>query len=289
MNPARMNLVFALSAIVLFILSGSFYILNETQRGVLLQFGKVVEADIRPGIHLKIPLIQQVRHFDGRLQVLDMDSGEFLTSEKKRLIVNSFVVWRIKDVERYYIRTQGDERVARMLVAPRVEDGLKNKIAERTQNQVIAVERGRIIEELQREVNDIVGDELGIEVVDIRIKRVEFPTEVTDRVYDRMRAERNRDAAEHRSRGREVAEGIRADADKQEKIIFAEAYREAEKLRGEGDAEASRIYARAYTKDAKFYEFYRSLDAYKKSFANKSDIMIIEPTSEFFNYMKKAR
>ena len=289
MNAAKMNLVFALGAVVLFIVSGSFYILNETQRGVKVQFGEVVDGDIMPGIHWKIPFIQQVKYFDGRLQVLDAQPGDFLTSGKKRLIVDSFIVWRIKDVERYYIRTQGEDSVARLLMGPRVNDGLKNKIAERTLHQVVAVERDQIMENLRKEVDDIVGDELGIEVVDIRIKRVEFSSAVSETVFERMRSERNRDAADHRARGREVAEGIRADADKQERIILAEAYREAEKVRGEGDAKAANIYAKAYNRDPKFYEFYRSLTAYKKSFANKSDVMILEPDSEFFNYMKKAR
>jgi len=288
MNP-KMNFVFALGAVALFIISGSFYIVNETQRGVKVQFGEVVDADIKPGIHWKIPLIQEVKYFDGRLQVLDAQPGEFLTSEKKRLIVDSFIVWRIKDVERYYIRTQGEDAAARLLMGPRVNDGLKNKIAERTLHEVVAVERDQIMENLRQELDDIVGDELGIEVVDIRIKRVEFSKEVSETVYQRMRSERNRDAADHRARGRERAEGIKADADKQERIIIAEAYREAEKVRGEGDAKAANLYAKAYGKDPKFYEFYRSLSAYKASFANKSDVMVIDPDSEFFNYMNKSR
>jgi modulator of FtsH protease HflC len=288
MNP-KINFILALGALALFIISGSFYIVNETQRGVKLQFGEVIDADIKPGIHLKIPLIQQVKYFDGRLQVLDSEESEFLTSEKKRLIVDSFIVWRIKDVERYYIRTQGEEATARSLVRPRVNDGLKNKIAERTLHQVVAVERDQIMENLRDEIKGIVGDELGMEIVDIRIKRVEFPKEVSETVYQRMRSERNRDAADHRARGRERAEGIKADADKQERILVAEAYRDAEKIRGNGDAKAASIYASAYGKDAKFYEFYRSLLAYKQSFSSKSDIMVIDPESEFFNYMNKSR
>jgi len=288
MNP-KINFILALGAAALFILSGSFYIVNETQRGVKLQFGEVVDGDIKPGIHLKIPIIQQVKYFDGRLQVFDSDAGEFLTSEKKRLIVDSFVVWRIKDVERYYIRTQGEEAAARLLMGPRVNDGIKNKIAEKTLHEVVAVERDQIMADLRDEIDDIVGDELGIEIVDIRIKRVEFSKEVSETVFQRMRSERNRDAADHRARGRERAEGIRADADKQERILIAEAYREAEKVRGIGDAKAASLYANAYGKDPKFYEFYRSLIAYKASFSNKSDVMLIDPESEFFNYMNKSR
>lgn len=288
MNP-KINFLLAFGVVALFIISGSFYIVNETQRGVKVQFGEVIDGDIKPGIHWKIPIIQEVKYFDGRLQVLDAQPGEFLTSEKKRLIVDSFVVWRIKDVERFYIRTQGDDSVARLLMGPRVNDGLKNKIAERTLHQVVAVERDQIMENLRQELDDIVGDELGIEVVDIRIKRVEFSKDVSETVYQRMRSERNRDAADHRARGRERAEGIKADADKQERIIIAEAYREAEKVRGEGDAKAANLYAKAYGKDPKFYEFYRSLNAYKASFADKSDVMVIDPDSEFFNYLNKSR
>ena len=198
-------------------------------------------------------------------------------------------MWKIKDVERFYIRTQGDSRVAQMLLLPRVEDGLKSKIAVLTLEQVIADQRGKIMEDLQTELDKIADQELGIEIVDVRIKKVELPEDVTEQVYRRMRAERSRDAAEHRSQGREVAEGIRADADRQERILLAEAYRDAEKTRGEGDATAANTYAAAYNKDPKFYEFYRSLGAYKASFGSKADIMVIDPKSEFFDYMNKAR
>jgi membrane protease subunit HflC len=283
------NFILALGAVALFFISGSFYIVNETQRGVKLQFGEVIDGDIKPGIHWKVPVIQQVKYFDGRLQVLDSEASEFLTSEKKRLIVDSFIVWRIKDVERYYIRTQGEEATARLLMGPRVNDGLKNKIAEKTLHEVVAVERDQIMDDLRLEIDGIVGEELGIEIVDIRIKRVEFSKEVSETVYQRMRSERNRDAADHRARGRERAEGIKADADKQERILIAEAYRDAEKIRGNGDAKAASLYASAYGKDPKFYEFYRSLIAYKQSFSSKSDIMVIDPESEFFNYMNKSR
>jgi modulator of FtsH protease HflC len=286
---ARLAMFAALGILVLFVLSGSFYIIQESERGVKLQFGKVVDFDIKPGIHFKIPLIQIVKKFDGRVQVVDAQPNEFLTAEKKRLIVDSFIMWKIKDVERFYIRTQGDARVARMLLLPRVEDGLKSKIAVLTLAQVIADQRGKIMEDLQQELDQIADQELGIEIVDVRIKRVELPEDVTEEVYRRMRAERSRDAAEHRSQGREVAEGIRADADRQERILLAEAYRDAEKTRGEGDAIAANTYAAAYSKDAKFYEFYRSLGAYKASFGTKADIMIVDPKSEFFDYMNNAR
>ena len=289
MNNARLGIFAALGIVILFILSSSFYIIQEAERGVKLQFGKVVNYDIKPGIHFKIPGIQVVKKFDGRIQVVDAQPNEFLTAEKKRLIVDSFIMWRIRDVERFYIRTQGESRVAQMLLLPRVEDSLKSKIAMLTLEQVIADQRGRIMEDLQKELNVIADQELGIEIVDVRLKRVELPTDVTEEVYRRMRAERSRDAAEHRSKGREVAEGIRADADRQERIILAEAYREAEKTRGEGDAIATATYASAYNRDPKFFEFYRSLGAYRSSFSTKADVMIVDPKSEFFDYMNKAR
>jgi membrane protease subunit HflC len=284
-----MNLALALSLVVLFIISGSFYIINETERGVKLRFGKVVVSDIKPGIHWKMPVIDQVKRFDGRVQVLDAKPGEFLTAEKKRMIVDSFIMWKIKDVERFYIRTQGQTQIAQMLMSPRVNGGLKDKIASRTLVEVVTDEREQIMDELQKEIDGIFHDELGIEVVDIRVKGVEFSAEVSETVYDQMRTERNRDAAEHRSEGRERAEGIKADADKQESIILAEAYRDAEKIRGEGDAKAANIYAKAFGRDPSFYEFTRSLTAYKNSFSNKADVLVIEPDSDFFRHMNKAR
>ncbi len=284
-----MGLGLGLALIALLVASGSVYIVKETQRAVQLQFGKVVEADIQPGIHFKIPMIEQVITFDARLQVMDAEPGEFLTSEKKRMIVDSFIMWKIKDVERFYTRTQGRSTMAQILMSPRVNGGLKDKIASRTLVEVVTDEREQIMAELQQELNVIFEDELGIEVVDIRVKSVEFSEEVSETVYQQMRTERNRDAAEHRSQGREMAEGIRADADKQERIILAESYKEAEKIRGEGDAKAASLYAQAYGKDPKFYEFYRSLNAYKSSFKNKSDILLIDPESEFFDYMNGSR
>jgi len=275
--------------LVLLLANTSIYIINETQRAVKLQFGKVVDSDLQPGIHVKIPIIEEVRVFDGRLQVLDADPGEFLTAEKKRMIVDSFIMWRIKDVERFYIRTQGRTNKAQLLMSPRVNGGLKDKIASRTLAQVVSDEREDIMNELQQELNTIFDNELGIEVVDIRVKSVEFSSEVSETVYAQMRTERNRDAAEYRSKGREVAEGIRADADKQERILLAESYRDAEKIRGEGDAKAASLYAKAYGENPKFYELYRSLNAYKTSFKSKADVMILDPDSEFFDYMNRSR
>lgn len=285
----KVNLFFIVSALVLIVISSSFYIINETERGVKLQFGKVVEADIQPGIHWKIPMIEVVMKFEGRVQVLDAKPGEFLTSEKKRMIVDSFLMWKIEDVERFYTRTLGQVQRAEDLMSPRVNGGLKDKIASKTLSEVVTDQREQIMEDLGQELNTIFLDELGIRIVDIRIKSVEFSQEVSETVYDQMRTERNRDAAEHRSEGRERAEIIKADADKQESIIIAEAYRDAEKIRGEGDAKAANIYAKAYGKDPSFYAFYRSLNAYRSSFAKKSDILVIQPDSEFFKYLNQSR
>lgn len=286
---SRLAPIVVVLGIAFFLVSGSVFIVNETERGVKLKFGEVVEHDIQPGIHWKLPIIHEVKRFDGRLQVLDAKPGEFLTAEKKRLIVDSFIMWKIKDVERFFIRTQGQTRVAQMLMTPRVNDGLKDKIASRTLSEVVTGERGKMMEELRDQVNGIVSEELGIEIVDIRVKRVEFSDDVSEKVYERMRAERNRDAREHRSQGKELAEGIRADADRQERIILAEAYRDAEKLKGDGDAKAASLYAKAFGKNERFYAFYRSLTAYKQTFSNKSDVMLIDPDSEFFDFMNKSR
>ena len=285
----RIIAILVLVAVAFFIIVGSVFIVNETERAVKLQFGRVIDDNIAPGLHWKWPLINEVKRFDGRLQVLDAKPGQFLTAEKKRLIVDSFIMWKIKDVERYFTRTQGQTRIAQMLMTPRVNDGLKDKIAARTLSQVVTAQRDTMMEELRDKVNLIVGDELGIEIVDIRVKRVEFSDAVSEKVYERMRAERNRDAREHRSRGKEIAEGIRADADKQERILIAEAYRDAEKIKGDGDALAASLYAKAYGKDESFYAFYRSLAAYKQTFSGKSDVMLIDSDSEFFNYMNQSK
>ncbi len=269
-------------------LSKSLFIINETERGLLLRFGEVVEANLQPGLHLKMPIVNTVTKFDARVQTLDSRPQDYLTLEKKRLIVDSFVKWRIADVKTYYTATSGDEFRAADLLSSRMDTRLRNKFGRRTLTEVVSGDREEMMVNLTKELNDITEDELGIEVVDVRVKRIELPTEVSQSVYDRMRAEREREARELRSKGNELAEGIRADADRQKTVLLAQAFREAELARGDGDAIAASTYAQAYNKNSEFYSFYRSLDAYKSSFSNKGDVMVLDPRGDFFKYLNSA-
>jgi len=275
--------------LVLIVGSKSIYIVSEFERAVLLRFGEVVNPDITPGVHFKLPVINEVRKFDARIQTLDSRPQDYLTLEKKRLIVDSFLKWRISNVRTYYTATSGDEFRAADLLSSRIDTGLRNKFGERTLNEVVSSEREEMMAELTKELDDIISKELGIEVVDVRVKRIDLPTEVSQSVYDRMRSEREREARELRSKGKELAEGIRADADRQRTVILANAYRAAESIRGEGDALAAATYAKAYGLDPEFYSFYRSLSAYRETFANKGDVMVLDPGSEFFKYLNSAQ
>lgn len=274
---------------VLLVASNSIYVVNETQRAILLEFQKVKNADLKPGLGIKIPFINDVVTFDGRIQVLDSPAEEYLTLEKKRLIVDSYVTWIIADVQKYFTTTGGLSRNAQQLLADRINNGLRDKFGRRTVHEVISGEREQLMVELTKEVNEFSENAYGVKVVDIRVKQINLPTTASDAVYARMRAERDREAQEYRSTGKERAEGIRADADRQERIIRAEAYRDAEKIRGEGDALATSIYAKAYNKNPEFYKFHRSLEAYRSSFTGKDDVLVIKPESEFFKYMNKSR
>ncbi|MBV1872869.1 MAG: protease modulator HflC [Gammaproteobacteria bacterium] len=275
---------------VLSILSSSLYVVQEVERGVKLRFKEVVDDDLEPGLALKIPFVEQVMKFDGRVQVLDAPPEEYLTQEKKRLLVDSYITWKISNVKNYYTSTGGGSiRNASRLLAPRVNNGLRDKFGLRTVHEVVSGEREELMVELTSEINQFTEDELGITILDVRVKKIELPAAASEAVYARMRAERNREAREYRSTGKELAEGIRADADRQERVIRAEAYRDAEKVRGEGDALASGIYADAYSSNSEFYSFYRSLDAYRKSFSSKDDLIVLKPDSEFFGYMKASK
>tara|TARA_B110000967_G_scaffold144396_1_gene147796 strand:- start:2847 stop:3620 length:774 start_codon:yes stop_codon:yes gene_type:complete len=254
----------------------------------MLQFGEVVQFDIQPGLHAKVPFVNTVRVFDARVLTLDARPQRYLTLEKKALIVDSFVKWRIFNVADFYTATSGDEFTAAKLLASRVDTGLRNQFGERTLTEVVSGERDDLMSELLIELNQVVKSDMGIEVVDVRVKRIDLPQEVSESVYGRMRTEREREARELRSKGKELAEGIRADADRQETIIEANAYRDSELVRGDGDAVAAATYAEAFNKDPEFYSFYRSLDAYRKTFGAGGDVMLIEPDSEFFKYMNQS-
>lgn len=274
----------------------SFFIVQETEKAVLKRFAEVVDPDIEPGIYMKVPLIDRVVKMDGRILVHDMPSQAFLTSEKKLLEVDSFVVWRIADVHRYVTSVGSSagaspaqiQFYAQQLLDPRLKEGLRNEFAERSVQDVVSGEREKVMDSVATRVNEKTMKDLGIEVLDIRVKQVDWPDEVRSRVFDRMRAERNRDAAEHRATGRETAEKIRAEADRERTVLLAEAYRESQEIRGKGDALATEIYAGAFSKDAEFFRFYRSLRAYRESFDQPEDILVLEPTSEFFRYLKSS-
>ncbi len=273
----------------MFIVSQCLYIVSERERAVLLKFGEVVEADVQPGLHFKIPIVNKVRKFDGRLLTLDARPQRFLTLEQKAVIVDSFVKWRIRSVEKYYTATSGDEFVAARLLSSRVDTGLRNQFGERSMHEVVSGERDELMQELTLELNQIAQQELGMEVLDVRVKGINLPPEVSSSVFSRMATEREKEARDHRAKGKELAEGIEADADRQQTVIEAEAFRDSEKIRGDGDALAASIYAEAYQQDPEFYAFYRSLNAYKETFGNKGDLLVLEPDSDFFKYLNKKK
>ena len=284
-NPSFFSMVTAVLAIML--ASNSVFVIREIDRAVLLTFGEVTEADVPPGLHFKIPGVQTVRRFDARIQTLDSDTESYLTAEKNYLEVDSFAKWRIANTAKFYTSTSGDVNIANNLLAQRINTGLRNQFGIRTVHEVVSGERDLLMNNLTRDLNRIAQEELGIEVVDVRVKKIDLPPGVSDAVFQRMNTERQEEAQELRSTGREIAEGIRADADRQKTIIEAEAYREAEQVRGEGDALASAIYAEAFGKDPEFYEFVRSLNAYQQTFRDQSDLLLLSPNSDFFKYLKE--
>ena len=280
------TLVLALIVLALTVLGmNSLFIVTEMQRAVLLEFGKVVQDDIKPGLHVKLPIINEVRKFDGRILTSDAPPERFLTLEKKAVIVDSFAKFKVDNVETYYTATSGDERRAEELLKERINTGLRNEISKRTLYEVVSGERDELMNVLTTNLNEVAQQQLGVSVVDVRVKRIDLPPEVSQSVYDRMNTERDIEAREHRAKGQELAVGIRADADKQQEVLIAEAYSSAEEIRGEGDAKAASIYAGAFQKDKDFYEFYRSMSAYQRTFSNKGDVLLIQPDSEFFKYM----
>ena len=276
--------------VLLFLLvSSSLYIVDQRQRAIVFQLGEVVSVKTSPGLYFKIPMVQNVRFFDSRILTMDAEEPErFITSEKKNVLVDLFVKWRIVDVKQYYISVQGDEALARVRLAQTVNSSLRDEFGNRTVHEVISGERDKIME-IMRQKADADARNIGVEVVDVRLKRVDLPSEVSESVYRRMEAERKRVANELRSTGFADSEKIRSNADRQREVIMAKAYRDAQKNKGEGDAKATKIYAEAFSKNPEFYSFYRSLEAYKQSFQNKSDMMVLEPNSEFFKYLKNSK
>lgn len=284
------SIVSAVLVLILVVLgTSSLFVVKETERAVLLQFGELVRADIEPGLHFKLPYVNTVRKFDGRVLTVDATPRRFLTLEQKAVLVDSYAMWRITDVERFYTATSGDEARARSLLSQRINDGLRNKFGERDLQEVVSGERDALMMELTDELNTYSGEEYGIEVIDVRVKRIDLPDDVRSSVYERMTSERQREAQQLRSRGNELAIGIRADADRQEAVLLAEANRDAERIRGEGDARAASIYAEAFTKDEEFYSFTRSLNSYRQSFSSKGDILLLEPDSDYFRYLQNEQ
>jgi membrane protease subunit HflC len=286
---ANTRAFFVMLGLLLVALAGfSLFTVAEWEKAIMFRLGEIREADFRPGLHVKIPFINNVRKFDGRLLTQDVEPERFLTVEKKNVIVDSFVMWRIADVKRYYKAVAGDERNARLRIEQVIKDGMRGEFSKRTINEVVSGERDVIMEELTEAANRQ-AQQIGIEIADVRIKRIDLPAEVSNSVYRRMQAERSRVAKEFRSRGFEESEKIRANADRQRQVLIAEAYREAEQIRGEGDAKAAEIYANAYGKNQEFYAFTRSLKAYQEAFQGGSDVLLLEPDSEFFDYFDRAK
>jgi len=272
--------------IVAFLLAfNTVYVVTEYQRAIMLEFGRLVQADIKPGLHFKKPWAK-VSKFDGRLLTADMTPESFFTVENKRLVVDSYIKWQVKDVETYYKATNGDEATAENRLAQRVADGLRNQFGRRTLHDVVSGKRDELMSEITASINVDAVKLLGIEVKDIRVKRIDFPPEASQSVFARMAADREKEAREYRSQGKEQAEVIGADADRQRAVLEANAYRDAERIRGDGDAKAAAIFAEAYSKDPEFYSFVRSLNAYRLSFSGKDDLMVVDPKSDFFRYLK---
>ncbi|MCZ6617425.1 MAG: protease modulator HflC [Gammaproteobacteria bacterium] len=282
------NMLFTFIAVIAILLAASsVYSVHQTQRAILLKFGAVSQADVAPGLHFKIPIAEEVKYFDARVLTLDSPPERYYTLEKKPLIVDSFVKWRVVDVEKFYTATSFDQIRARRILQERVNEGLRNQISRRDMHEVVSGERDQLMAELTSELNRVMRTAAGIEVVDVRVKRIDLPTEVSSAVYDRMNSERQIEARQYRATGEELALGIRADADRQTVVIEAEAYRDAEQTRGDGDARSASIYADAYNKDREFYTFYRSINAYVNVFSNKGDMLVLDPSNEFFRYLKK--
>ena len=276
-----------LGAIAIILLS-SFYIVDQRETAVKFKFREIVESNIQPGVHFKIPFVNTVARFSNQILTLDANPERFLTSEKKYVIVDFFVKWRIADSATFYRSTGGGKITeAQRLLEQIMKDGLRNEFSRRSIEQALSEERGAIMKGLQGKSNDV-SKQLGIKIVDVRVSRIDFPDTVSKSVFERMRSERKQVAQDFRSRGQEEAERIKAKADRESTIIEANAYRDAEKVRGEGDAKAAEIYAGAYQKDAEFYAFHRSLGAYRDALGKSGDVLVLEPDSEFFNYFKQS-
>lgn len=274
--------------VVMVILTLSAYTVDEREYAIVFRLGEIVSVKKSPGLYFKMPLVENVRYFDKRILTLNWDEPDrFITSEKKNVLVDSFVKWRIVDPAKFYVSVKGDEAQAERRLSQTVNDGLRAEFGKRTIHDVVSGERSEIMEILRQRA-DKDSRQMGIQILDVRLRRVDLPKEVSESVYQRMDAERKSVANELRSQGAAAAEKIRADADKQREVIIAEAFREAQKVKGEGDAKAAEIYADAFGKNPEFYAFYRSTEAYKNSFKSKSDVIVLDQSSDFFKYMRSS-
>jgi len=278
--------ILVVAVVALLVLSMSVYTVDQRKAAIKFQLGEVVSMETQPGLYFMVPILQNVRLYDTRIQTYDSkDAERFLTSENKNVLVDSFVKWRVIDVRQYYVSVRGDSVAAEARISQTVNDALRAEFARRTVHDVVSGERDRIMSTVADKVDKDVKN-IGVEVVDVRLKRVDLVPEISSDVFRRMESERKRVANELRSTGSAEGEKIKADADRQKQIIVAEAYRDAQRIKGEGDAQAARIYAEAFGKNPEFYSFYRSLEAYRASLRNKSDVMVLEPSSDFFKYLK---
>lgn len=286
MNSKTM-IVLVLVGVVFLGLMSNIYVVSERERAVLLRFGEIVNSDVKPGLHFKIPIIDKLRTFDGRLQTLDVPQERFFTQEKKAVIVDAYIKWRIANVQEFYRSTSGDIFRANTLLSQRGGSRLREKFGVLTLNEVVSGQRDELMTDITEILNKSVKG-LGMEVLDVRVKKIDLPPQVSDSVFERMSSERRKEAQEYRSKGNEMAKAIRANADRERQVILAVAYRDSQKLRGDGDAVAAAIYAKSYSEDVDFYSFYRSLKAYRSTFNSRSDVLLLELDNEFFRYMNHS-
>jgi membrane protease subunit HflC len=286
-----MNKLFILPIAAILALMSSVFVVSEGQNGIVMRFSKVkrdvdnVPVVYKPGLHFKVPFIDSVRIMDIRIQTLDDQADRFVTSEKKDLIIDSYVKWQIDDLAVYYLATGGNKMQAEALLKRKINNGLRSEVGSHTIKEIVSGKRGELMETALKRMAR--SSELGIKVIDVRVKKINLPEEVSNSIYKRMRAERQAVAKEHRSQGQEKSEVIRANIDRKVSIMLAQANKESSEVRGQGDAESSKIYADSYAQDAEFFAFLRSMQAYKESFANKGDVMVLSPDSDFFKYMNK--
>ncbi len=286
MNQGRLFAWIGLALLAVLTIASAIYSVDEREKVIVLRFGQILRFEDKPGLHIKMPFLDDARYFDSRILTIDADPQSFLTREKKYVVVDSFVKWRVLDAQRYFLTVGGQESEARRRLEQVINSGLRDEFGKRDLHIVVADDRSKIMQILTENAN-VEAQRFGIQVVDVRLQRVDLPDEVSQSVYQRMKAERSRIANEYRARGEEAAEKIRADAERQRDVLVSTAYRQAEQIRGEGDARATTIYANAYSQSAEFYGFYRSLNAYKESFKRKDDILVVDPSADFFKYMKK--